>query len=109
MRMDQATKMRTLGEGVKGSILAPNEARKRCDLKPVPGGDAVYSQQQNWSLEQLDRRDIVNDAPSVAAPPVEEPEEPEDDIEDETEDETEEDMKTFADVLAQKFLEAAHG
>lgn len=93
MRMDQATKMRTLGEGVKGSILAPNEARKRCDLKPVPGGDSVYSQQQNWSLEQLDRRDIINDAPSVAAP------EPSDD---ESEDESDE-MERFFDAFTRGF------
>ena len=71
MRMDGATKIKMLADGVKGSILKPNEARRKLDLKPVKGGDAVYSQQQNWSLEQLDRRDIVQDAPSVAPPPVE--------------------------------------
>lgn len=69
LRMDNATLVKTLSDGVKGNIYTPNEARRRMDLKPVKGGDTVYMQQQNWSLEQLDRRDIVNDSPAVAAPP----------------------------------------
>lgn len=83
LRMDTATKIKTLSEGIKGAVFSPNEARKRIDLKPLPGGDSVFMQQQNWSLEQLDKRDIIPDAPSVAPPPVEppEPEEPEPDAE----------------------------
>ena len=83
LRMDTATKIKTLSEGIKGAVFSPNEARKRIDLKPLPGGDSVFMQQQNWSLEQLDKRDIINDAPSVAPPPTEppEPEEPEPDAE----------------------------
>jgi HK97 family phage portal protein len=68
MRMDEANLVKTLSEGIKGSLYTPDEARRRANLRPVPGGGTIYMQQQNWSLEQLDRRDIVADAPSVAAP-----------------------------------------
>ncbi|NLX25555.1 MAG: phage portal protein [Lentisphaerae bacterium] len=77
LRMDTATKIKTLSEGIKGAVLSPNEARKRIDLKPLPGGDSVFMQQQNWSLEQLDKRDIINDKPAVAPPPAEPEAEPE--------------------------------
>ena len=77
LRMDAATQMKTLSDGVKGAIMAPNEARRRMDLRPLPGGDTVYMQQQNWSLAQLDRRDIVQDGKGVEAPPKED-EAPED-------------------------------
>lgn len=76
LRMDTSTLIKTLSEGVKGGIMAPNEARKRVDLAPQDGGDSVYLQQQNWSLAQLDRRDIINDGKNVAAP------EPQDDTPD---------------------------
>jgi len=69
--MDTATQTKTLAEGVKGAILTPNEARKKMDLKPIAGGNTVYMQQQNWSLEQLDRRDIIEDGKNVAPPPAE--------------------------------------
>lgn len=61
LRMDTATLYRTLGEGVKGSILKPNEARKKLNLKPVEGGNTIYLQQQNYSLEALSRRDAQPD------------------------------------------------
>lgn len=56
-RMDTATKIKTLGEMVRGSLGTPNEGRKRLNLKPLPGGDTVYLQEQNYSLEALSRRD----------------------------------------------------
>lgn len=71
LRMDTATQVKTLSEAIKGSLMAPNEARKKMDLKPLPGGKTVYMQQQNWSLEQLDRRDIIEDGKNVAPPPAE--------------------------------------
>jgi HK97 family phage portal protein len=61
LRMDVSTQYKTLAEGVKGSILAPNEARKKVNLKPLPGGDSVYLQQQNYSLEALAKRDAADD------------------------------------------------
>jgi len=79
LRMDTATKVRTLVEGLKG-IYSTNEARARLDMPPVPGGDAVLSQQQNFSLEALAKRDAKDDpfaTPPAPAPEAEEPEEPE--------------------------------
>jgi HK97 family phage portal protein len=57
LRMDTATLYTTLGVGIKGALLAPNEGRKRVNLPPVAGGDSVYMQQQNYSLEALAKRD----------------------------------------------------
>jgi len=57
LRMDSERRMKALGEGVKNTILTPNEARKSENLPPVEGGDALYLQQQNFSLPALARRD----------------------------------------------------
>lgn len=59
-RMDSESKFRMLSEAIKG-VMAPNEARRRVNLKPVEGGDSVYMQQQNYSLEALARRDAQED------------------------------------------------
>lgn len=55
-----------------------NESRKRLNLKPVTGGETVYLQQQNYSIEALNRRDQEETAPTTPAatpapalPPVE--------------------------------------
>lgn len=61
LRMDQAALAQTEAELVKGTIKAPNEARKKFNLRPVTGGDAVLSQQQNYSLEALAKRDAQAD------------------------------------------------
>ncbi len=53
--------MKTLGDAVKNTLLTPNEARKRENLPPLAGGDALYLQQQNYSLEALSRRDARED------------------------------------------------
>ncbi|MCU8606814.1 phage portal protein [Klebsiella pneumoniae] len=74
LRMDSERRIKTLGEGVKNTILTPNEARRSENLPPLPGGDALYLQQQNFSLEALARRDASDDpfaksgASSVTAP-----------------------------------------
>jgi phage portal protein BeeE len=57
LRMDAATQVKALTEGVAGALYAPNEARKKVDLPPLKGGDTVYMQQQNYSLAALDERD----------------------------------------------------
>ncbi|EEV7910726.1 TPA: portal protein [Escherichia coli] len=46
---------------MKNTLLTPNEARKRENLPPLAGGDALYLQQQNYSLEALSRRDARED------------------------------------------------
>jgi HK97 family phage portal protein len=60
LRMDTATKVKTAVESLKG-VSTPNEARKKFDLKPIKGGDTVYLQQQNYSLEALAKRDASDD------------------------------------------------
>lgn len=68
LRMDTATQYKTYGEGVSRGILAPNEARKRLNLKPVTGGDTPYLQQQNFSLEALSKRDSKDDPFATKTP-----------------------------------------
>lgn len=86
LRMDTATHVRTLTEAVKGTVMAPNEARKRIDLPPLPGGDTVYMQQQNYSLAALDARDRENPLgrpPEPGTPPEPPAEPPEPDADEE--------------------------
>ena len=80
-RMDSATMMEVLSAGVKGSILAPNEARGRINRRPLVGGDTIYMQQQNYSLEALAKRDAAADPfgtakPALPPPPIEAPASP---------------------------------
>lgn len=57
LRMDTESMTDALTKAVGGALMTPNEARKKLNLKPVEGGDDVYSQQQNWSLAALAKRD----------------------------------------------------
>lgn len=66
-RMDSESKYRMLSEAIKG-VMAPNEARRRVNLKPVTGGDSVYLQQQNFSLEALAKRDSQEDPFGKSSP-----------------------------------------
>ena len=74
LRMDSKTQIDTLKEAVGASILAPNEARKRLNYEAVPGGDAPLSQQQNYSLEALAKRDAQEDPFGTAKPDPDDPE-----------------------------------
>ncbi len=80
LQMDTATQYRTLGEGIRGGFLAPNEARATIDLMPLKGGDTVYLQHQDYPIEMLADR-APPDAPGAAAGPApeSEPAEPESD------------------------------
>lgn len=69
LRMDQSAQADMLGKYVGGAIMAPNEARERVGLPPIKGGDAVYLQQQNYSLEALNDRDKANPLAAKEAPP----------------------------------------
>lgn len=69
LRMDSATIYDTLAKGVGGSISTPNEARAKVGLKPLEGGDSIYMQQQNFSLEALARRDAQEDPFNKSAQP----------------------------------------
>lgn len=62
LRMDATTQMDVL-EKSKGKLTV-NEQRAKLDRKPVVGGDTVYLQEQDHSLEWLSRRDSM---------PIEEP------------------------------------
>jgi HK97 family phage portal protein len=79
LRMDMGALVETLKLAVGGTIMAPNEARKRMNLPPVKGGDSVLSQQQNYSVEALAKRDAQADpfATGTAAAPAVEPAAPE--------------------------------
>jgi HK97 family phage portal protein len=68
LRMDTATKSTTWVNLVKGGIAAPNEGRAVFDLKPLPGGDSVFMQEQNYSLEALAKRDAKADPFASAKP-----------------------------------------
>jgi HK97 family phage portal protein len=72
LRMDTASLMKTLTDGVGGGIVAPNEARRKINLKPVKGGATPYLQQQNYSLAALAERDANEpfSKPTVTTPPA---------------------------------------
>jgi hypothetical protein len=71
LRMDSATKMKHATDGVKGGIYTPNEARRRFNLPPIEGGDTVYLQEQDHSLQWLSERDKQGPPPiNKPAPPV---------------------------------------
>ena len=74
LRMDTATQYKTLGEGIKNSILAPNEARLKLGLPPVQGGDSPMAQQQEFSLEALSKRDAGDPFAKPEPAPQPEPE-----------------------------------
>jgi len=59
LRMDAATQMDVLDKGK--NVMTPNEARRKLDLIPKTGGDAVYRQQQDYSIEALSKRDAKED------------------------------------------------
>ncbi|HMO74083.1 MAG TPA: phage portal protein [Sphingopyxis sp.] len=72
LRMDGVTQMEMLDKG--RNTMTPNEARRRIDLKPVEGGDSVYRQQQDFSLQALAKRDAKDDPfaeDTATAPPTE--------------------------------------
>lgn len=57
LRMDTATQVKTLSEATRGMLMKPDEARKKLGFGKVAGGDAVYAQQQDFSLAALAKRD----------------------------------------------------
>jgi HK97 family phage portal protein len=61
LRLDSATMVTSLKDAVGAGVMAPNEARRKLDLKPVAGGESPYLQMQNFSLEALSRRDALPD------------------------------------------------
>lgn len=68
LRMDTKTQLDALGTGVQKTLFAPNEARRKLNLPPLPGGNALYLQEQNYSLEALAKRDAQENPFAPAAP-----------------------------------------
>ena len=68
IRMDSASQMTRLKDGVGAAIMTPNEARQKLGLGPLEGGNTVYMQQQNYSLEALSKRDQKDDPFGKSAP-----------------------------------------
>lgn len=68
LKMDSSTRYNAWKTGISGGWLAPNEARKRENMKPVKGGDTPYLQVQNYSLAALATRDAAG--PPSSGPPA---------------------------------------
>lgn len=88
LRLDLGSLVTTLAAAVGGGIMTPNAAMLKLNQPPVEGGDTVYLQQQNYSLQALSRRDNSADPfgtsqPSTqASPPAATAEPTDQDIED---------------------------
>jgi HK97 family phage portal protein len=66
LRMDSVAQMEMLDKAK--NLMKPNEARRKLDLPPVKGGESVYRQQQDFSLEALAKRDAMDDPFGKTAP-----------------------------------------
>ena len=77
--MDQSTLISALDKG--NNYLTANEGRRRLNLPKVTGGDTVYRQHQDYSLEALAKRDAKADpfATGSAKPPARPEADPDDD------------------------------
>jgi phage portal protein BeeE len=70
-RMDKKTQIENATNSIKGSLDTINGARASVNLAPVAGGDTIWMQQQNFSLEALTARDKAG--PPPVTPPVADP------------------------------------
>lgn len=69
LRMDSVTQMQVLKDSA--GILEVDEMRAKLDKRPTKGGNAVYLQQQNFSLAALAKRDATADPFGTAKPAAE--------------------------------------
>lgn len=76
LRMDSVTQMTVLKDSA--GILEIDEMRAKLGLKPTKGGNAVFLQQQNFSLPALAKRDAQDDpfSSKSSSPPPEPVDEP---------------------------------
>lgn len=95
LRMDTAARYKAHSDAIGGGWMKPDEARLQEDLEPVEGGDAVYLQQQNYSLAALAKRD-AGDPLSVKPVAAPEPSAPTDPVDQEISDE---DAQKLFDIL----------
>ena len=84
LKMDAETQARVEKELVGAKIKAPNEARLRFNLASKKGGDALWGQKQDHSLEALAKRDemMTPDGALVVAPQTSSQNEPANDDDD---------------------------
>jgi phage portal protein, HK97 family len=70
LRMDAATQMEVLEKSK--SVLTLDERRRKLDAKPITGGNTVYLQQQDHSIEAIAARDrlLIEQAEAGATPPA---------------------------------------
>ena len=74
LRMDSGSRVTAAKESANGGGMTFNEVRSRYHgLGPVPGGDVVLSQQQNYSLLALSKRDAKDDPFSTSKEPAQLP------------------------------------
>lgn len=66
LRMDSVTQMQVLKDA--SGIMEVDEMRGKIGLRKTKGGNAVYLQQQNYSLEALAKRDAQPDPFTIARP-----------------------------------------
>lgn len=103
LRMDSATLMTTVKDGVGAGIFSPNEGRKKFNLSPKQGGESPYLQQQNFSIAALARRDAQRAAPDSSSDAETAPNaEPTDNTEAATGDVSAKGMRGEAFILARK-------
>lgn len=86
LRMDSKTAAET--EEKLKIVKTVNESRKRFGLSPVKGGDTVFRQHQDYSLEALAKRDAKEDPFATGSPKAEAPSPPAAASDDEPADET---------------------
>lgn len=67
IRMDSGAQIDSLVKASGGAVMTPDEARRKVNLPPIEGGNALYKQQQDFSLAALAERD--RDKPFAKPPP----------------------------------------
>ncbi len=68
--MDAETRTKAATDSISGTVLSPDEARRKyLGMGKTPGGASVLSQQQNYSLEALAKRDEGDPFAPPPAPP----------------------------------------
>jgi HK97 family phage portal protein len=68
-RTEMLQRVEALAKSIQGGVRTPNEARSVEGLNPLPGGDAIFMQQQMVPVEVLaTRADLTNKPPTGPGP-----------------------------------------
>lgn len=70
LRMDTKSQVEVLTKASGGAYMKVDEARAAANLEPVTGGDTIYKQHQDYSIEALAKRDASDDPFGAAKPPA---------------------------------------